>query len=235
MKNIPLTLVLLMTALLAGCAAPAVDKQGKTMEREFRLQDVAKGNVDLMVESHQREVMQHLRTLTEKFYRRNPREYRKEGLESVDAAVARIFDQIPRWTQGADLATSNGVDRVQLAFRDDYTGDRVYALMGGLTAMFMTAFNGKTEFFLLDSLDPQKLYNTARNVEVAAWKLGSARTPAGEPYLISNSIDPASLNLSFEREFGKVIGVQDALARFIADKTHRSIVWAIQTAVFLPI
>jgi hypothetical protein len=220
--------------LACGCASSAVDKHGKPLERAFRLQNVVKTNVDLLLESHQAELVTHMKSLTEKLYRRNPREFRKDGLDSVESAVARIFDQVPRWPD-ADLASSNGLDRIQLAFREDYPGDRVYALMGGLTAMFIAAFNNKTEFYVLDDLDPQKLYNAARNVEVAAWKLSSARTAAGEPFLLSNSIDPANVNLSFEREIGKLVGVQDALAKFIADKTNRSVVWVIQTAVFLPI
>ena len=40
--------------------------------------------------------------------------------------------------------------------------------------MIFLACGGKTEFYITDSLDAQKLYNSARNVEIAAWKLANA-------------------------------------------------------------
>ena len=46
------------------------------------------------------------------------------------------------------------------------------------------------------------------------------------------------VNLSFEREFGKMIAYQDAMARIAAQRTNRTIRRAVQTlatAVFLPI
>jgi hypothetical protein len=48
--------------------------------------------------------------------------------------------------------------------------------MGG---MLNAAFEEKTEFFMLDELDPQKIYNSARNLEIAAWKLANARDAGG--------------------------------------------------------
>ncbi len=59
--------------------------------------------------------------------------------------------------------------------RDDYPSDRVAAFVGGLGNMLYDAFDGKAEFFVLDDLDAQTLYNAARNVELAAWKLANAR------------------------------------------------------------
>src|SRR5690606_37644297 len=78
------------------------------------------------------------------------------------------------------------------AFRDDYTGDRVAALMAGLLSMVDAAFENKEEFFMFDSLDAQKLYNCARNIEIALWKLGTAKNAVGELFLLSNELDPAN-------------------------------------------
>ena len=103
--------------------------------------------------------------------------------------------------------------------------------------MVFLAYNGKTEFYLTDSLDPQKLYNSARNIEIAAWKLANSRDARGERLLLSNEMADVP-NLSFEREFGKMIADQDAMARIAAQRTNRTIRRAIQTlatAVFLPI
>ena len=104
--------------------------------------------------------------------------------------------------------------------------------------MIQTAFQDKTEFFVLDDLDPQSLYNAARNVEIAVWKLSTSRTAQGELYLLSNDGAGPIANLSFEREFGKMIGCLDVLSKIVADKTDRTVVKMIQsiaTAVFLPI
>lgn len=100
------------------------------------------------------------------------------------------------------------------------------------------------EFFILDDLDAQTLYNAARNVEIAAWKLANARRgqpegdqPAGAPIPLSNEMTPVQ-NLSFEREFGRLIGSLDLLSQVAADKTNRTVVkvaHSLATAVFLPI
>jgi hypothetical protein len=113
----------------------------------------------------------------------------------------------------------------------------VAAFVAGLGGMLHDAFNGKTEFFVMDDLDPQRLYNAARNLEIAAWKLAQARAADGSPLLLSNEIAPVP-NLSFEREFGKMIGNLDLLSRIVADKLNRTVVKVIQsmaTAIFLPV
>jgi len=56
--------------------------------------------------------------------------------------------------------------------------------------------------------------------------------------LLSNELDPANRNLSFEREFGRISGVLDFLAKVVADKHGRAISrisQSIATAVFLPV
>ena len=58
-----------------------------------------------------------------------------------------------------ELGEQRGTEAVLLALREDYRGDRVAAFVAGLGGMLHDAFNGKTEFFVLDDLDPQRLYN----------------------------------------------------------------------------
>lgn len=91
--------------------------------------------------------------------------------------------------------------------------------------------------YLLDELNAQHLYNAARNVAIAAWKLANARNENGEPLLYSNEIG-AVTNLSFEREFGRVIGQLEVLSEVIEQKTERAVLRVVQslaTAVFLPV
>jgi len=105
--------------------------------------------------------------------------------------------------------------------------------------MHMAAFDHRTEFYLLTEVDAQKLYNAARNTEAVMWKLATARNAMGDPMLLSNGFDPNGIpNLSFEREFGKLIGVEDTLAKVIEDKSNRAIRFGVvnaATMIFLPI
>ncbi|MDP2811932.1 MAG: hypothetical protein Q8O34_17470 [Rhodocyclaceae bacterium] len=197
---------------------------------------LAKTDIDRVAEAHRREVIGSLRLLAEKLYRRNPREWKKGGHESLEAAVARIFDPQISWRL-PELEGRRGTEALLLAFREDFRGDRVAAFIGGLGGMLHTAFDEKTEFFMIDDLEPQKLHNSARNVEIAVWKLSGARDASGAPLLLSNEMG-SNPNLSFEREFGKMIGSLDLLSKIVADKTNRTVVKVIQTmatAVFLPV
>ena len=76
------------------------------------------------------------------------------------------------------------------------------------------------------------------DIEIAAWKLANARDARGEPLLLSNEIAGDARNLSFEREFGKMIAYQDVMAQIAAQRTNRIIrrvVQTLATAVSLPI
>jgi hypothetical protein len=203
----------------------------------FSASQLAKTDIDRVAEAHQQEIFSNLKLLTEKLYRRNPRELKKSGRTSVEVGIARIFEGRHAWNF-PELQGRRGAQAIHLAFREDYGGDRVLAFMAGLGGMIQTAFQDKTEFFVLDDLDPQSLSNAARNVEIAVWQLSNKRTRLGEPYLLSNEGAGPAPNLSFEREFGKVIGSLDVLSKIVADKTDRTVVKVIQslaTAVFLPI
>jgi hypothetical protein len=219
-------LLLVAVLLLGACASNGAIAPGQ----------LAKTDVDRMVEAHRQELFASLKVVAEKLYRRNPREWRKAGLASQEEAVARLFDPQTAWRLSA-FEGRHGVDAILAAFREDYLGDRVAAFIGGLGGMLHAAFEEKTEFYMFDDVDPQKLHNSARNIEIAAWKLSNARAANGGLLLLSNEMQP-SQNLTFEREFGKMIGNLDLLSKIVADKTNRTVVKAIQsmaTAVFLPV
>ena len=227
--------------LLAGCAQSGaqIGNTGRAVGDSvagFDPKQIGKSDVDRVADLHRREVFASVRVLAEKLYRRNPREWRKGGHASVEAALDRLLDPRTGW-RPAEAAGRGGTDAILLALRADFAGDRVAVFIAGMGGMLNAAFDEKTEFFMLDDLDPQKLYNSARNLEIAAWKLANARDAAGALLLLSNeTAQPA--NLSFEREFGKMIGNLDLLSRLIADKGNRTIARVAQsvaTAVFLPV
>lgn len=243
-------LSLFVLVVLTGCASQEIQrKDGATSARAFSPSNLVKGDADMMADMSLRESLKSLKLLTEKLYRRNPQEFRKSGQESAEKATAHIFEQIPKWSEAASGSTSestsgststppNWEENFKLAFLEGYTGDRVQAFSNALTSMLLASYNYKTELFLTDTLSAQKLYNSARNIEVAVWKLSNARTPGGAKVLISNSMDGDIANLSFEREFGKLIAQQDLMALIIEDKSNRSISRIFQNAatfIFLPI
>jgi len=239
-NRIPALLACLLTAaLLASCSSqPIQRKDGSSSARSFSFTDLAKGDVDTVIEIHQQEVIGILKTLTLKLYRRNPNEWRKSGHASADAATTALFEPLEHW----NLAPQKNLPwetALLNTWRPDFAGDRVKALMDGLLVMHMAAFNHQLEFYLLTDVDAQKLYNAARNTEAVVWKLANTRNAQGELILHSNSMDASGVaNLSFEREFGKLIGIQDTLAKIIEDKSNRAIrfgVVNVATMAFLPI
>jgi len=217
--------------------APSTGQRHPPVEAQFKLADLAKSDIDAVSEVHFNESIASAKLLMEKLYRRNPRELRKSDLPTPEAGVARAFDPRRAW-RFAELSNQRGIDALQMAFRPDFTGDRVFAFGVGVGSMIAQAYGDKSQFYLVDNLDAQRLYNAARNVEIAAWKLANARGPNGELLLLSNEMTPSAPNLSFEREIGKLIAYQDTLALVMAQRTNRNIrriSQGLATAIFLPL
>jgi len=227
---------LLLALLLAGCNAGST-KDSPVKSRPFKLGDLAKSDVDMVIEIQLDYSLENLRILMDKLYLRNPRELRKGLQPDREKALERVFGA-NRAASIPELRGKRSVDAMRLAFDEGFQGDRVLTLMEGLRGMMLDSFDGKREFYLLDELDPQKLHNSARNIEIAVWKLSNDRDPAGGLYLISNETQGPVRNLSFERLFGKLIMIQDSTARFVAESTNRrikNVIQSLASAVFIPI
>ncbi|MBS0323173.1 MAG: hypothetical protein JSR19_04905 [Proteobacteria bacterium] len=180
--------------------------------------------------------MASLKVLAEKLYRRNPHEWHKGHWNQVDDPLNRLFASRHNWAF-PELEGHTGVEAMRLALRPDYAGDRVFALVAGMGGMLLAAFGGRDEQDMSDDLDPQKLYNAARNLEIVVWKLSNSKGPDGHLLLLTNEGGGVP-NLSFEREFGKMIGNLDLLSTVVADKANRTVIKILQnmaTAVFLPV
>jgi len=225
---------LLTLSLLTACSGPGIQrKDGSSSVRSFSIKDLAKSDVDSVVEIHQQEVIASLRNLTTHLYRRNPDEWRKSGFNSADEASDALFKSLPLWHLSAQRKLSWQACLTD-AGRLDFAGDRVKSMMNGLLVMHMAAFNHETEFYLLSEMNAQKFYNAARNTEYVAWELANRRDQQGKLLLQSNGVD----DLGIEREFGKLIGIQDTLAKVIEDKTNRAIRFGVvntASTLFLPI
>lgn len=222
-----------LLVLTASACSTRLDREGRP-ETRVEARYLLKTEIDRVTDVNRDEVVAGLMRIADKLYKRNPREWRQAGLASREAALERLRQ---RHTWPALAGQRERLAAAQ-AFAEDYRDDRVGALMFGLLTMVDAAFEHKDDFYILDSLSEIKLFNAARNMEIAIWKLSNDRNPAGEQYLLSNELDPLNRNLSFEREFGRIIGLLDFMAQVVADRNGRTlsrVTQSVATAIFLPV
>ena len=233
-NNFLLFFGLLLSSLLS--IQPAYGKEIVEPDRQSGTQ-LGKTDFDRMADHEIRENIQSLRSLMIKLYKRNPSELKKSTSEDAEKMVNWVFNGNHNWNFEA-INNIQGNDAIYLAFNEDYKGDRVLPFIVGMYTMLIKAHGGKKEFYLFDSIDPQLLYNASRNVEIAAWKLSNTKDASGRLYLVANEINEKENNLSFEREFGKIIGRTDFIAFTLSEKMERSITRVIQnlaTGILIPI
>ncbi|MDX2463650.1 MAG: hypothetical protein QNK31_03995 [Porticoccus sp.] len=216
--------------MLSGCGG-----QG------FSLKSLAKTDIDMVADAHYQEAELLLKELTIKLYKRNPRYLHSEtaavGQEyMIDNRVQQLFGSTGK-LYFAELPVL-GVDAIELALDPSFEGDRIFALMAGLTSMVRQSYGYQSEFFIYSDLDGQRLYHSARNLEIAFWRVTTYQDESGVPLILTNSINGEMQNLSYERLFGKLIALQDILAKIIAGKSQRMIKTVAQnvaTMAFFPI
>lgn len=245
MVNIPnLVTSAVLLGMLSACAvtsnntATQPDKSIPEQQDRSNINQLGKGDFDRMADVEIRENTESLRLLMLKLYKRNPHELQKSTSDVAEKMVNWIFDGEAQHHYNFEAMNNlQGTEAIFLAFNPEYTGDRVLSFIVGLQTMLLKSHGGKTDFYLTDSIDPQHIYNVARNIEIAAWKLSNARNELGALYLLTNEINDKDHNLSFEREFGKMIGRTDLYAIALAEKSQRLISRVMQnlaTAFFLP-
>jgi hypothetical protein len=235
-----------MILLLAGCSTTPeggyVDSpNGRPVPvRQDRntFHQLVKTDLDRLADIEYSENVSTLRLLMLKMYKRNPAEAQKSGLGTPEQIASYVFEQVAahHWQFDA-LGGAQDTAAIKLALNAQYSGDRVLALVVGIQSMLFRAHGNKSAFFLTDSIEPQSLYNAARNIEIAVWKLTNAKNTQGELLLLTNSQPGEVQNLSFEREFSKLIARTDLLALTLAEKSQRFIsrlTQSITTAPFLP-
>lgn len=229
--------IVLSLFLLSSCNKEIV-RENKPVEKSSGVTAIAKLDIDNVLDVHIRQSQKLLKELMIKLYKRNPRELKKSELKLPQEHIVRLFELEHSW-DFTELEGRHDIDVIKLTFTDDYQGDRVFSLIAGLLSMIMKSYNYKSEFYMFDTVDAQKLYNCARNIEIAVWKLGHNVDSNGELFLYSNSLSTDEVsNLSYERLFGKLIATQDNIAEIIANKSNRTITTVIQRiagAIFLPI
>ena len=218
-------IIITMFLTLAGCT-----------NQKFEINSLAKSDVDLLADAYVETQEELLKQLLIKLYKRNPRELGKVPHLSINERVKELF-RIEADISFDELKGMSGTSAMLMAFDETYTGDRVFALMAGMVGMLRMSWNGQREFFLTDSLDQQKLYNGARNIEIVSWRLRNRVQADGKPFLVAHG-EGQNINLSIVRIFAKLTAHQDMMARLVAQRNDRMInraVHAIATTAFLPI
>jgi hypothetical protein len=212
---------------LAGCSSSCKDVQ----RQSFEMSSLVKNDIDLVTETHQRVVFAALRELAVKLYKRNPREWKKVGHLSLESAVAALTgDPFP------SVEGKTSIDCIRLAFDEEFQGDRVKAFIAGLETMVLNSYDGHRDFYLYNMLDAQKLYDSARNIELASWLIRTKRDCRNTLFLLSSN-EGGTMSLGIERLFGKMINAQDMMAQIMADRSNRTIKNVLQSLVtaFIPI
>jgi len=221
-------MVITITCLFTGCVS----------NTPFQVKDIAKTPVDMITDIHLDRITRLLKQLTIKLYKINPFELTKAEESGITRKqrVDQIFS-CPATTPFKQLDGKKGAKAMLLGFDETYRGDRIFAVMYGLYTMILASYENQCEFFALDQLDQQKLYNSARNIEILVWRLKTRCKETGKPLLITNETHGEIENLSFERLFGKMIAIQDMMALIVADQSNRIITKVIHTAgmFFLPV
>lgn len=209
---------------------------GCTSQNSFKIENLAKSDIDKISELHLKEVTQHLRTLTRKLYIRNPAELKKNPGATINSRINMIF-QCSAAGGYREIEYKTGTEAILLGFDKEYRGDRVFSMMYGLYTMILNSYNNKCDLFIFDYLSEQNLYSSARNIEIFVWRLKTRVKDNGELLLLTDSLEGLVPDLSYERLFGKMISLQDTMARIISGRTGRLIEEVVQTAgmAFLPL
>jgi hypothetical protein len=215
--------LILIPFLLSGCGG-------------YEIKNLAKSDVDLVADEFIDESRRLVRELTVKLYKRNPQELRKTPGMTIEGRLQQLRNTREQ-LRFEELAYRQEVEALELVFNPHFSGDRVFALVVGLGGMLRNAYGYNPEFFIFDSLDGDKLLASAHNVDVLVWRLKNSRQDNGDPFLITSEYRGVVDNLSFERLFGKLIVLQEMMARIAGDATDRQVNTVVQAAsrVFIPL
>lgn len=215
-----------MIFLLTGCTASS----------EFHIKNLAKTDINIVCEIHMDKAVALLKKLTVKLYKKNPYQLQKSDNQTIDSRLKQIFI-CPLDNKYKELDFKDSTDAILLGFEPEFEGDRIFALMYGLYSMIHKSYNSQCEFFMLDFLNAQTLYNSARNIEIVVWRLKTRKKADGKLFILTNSCKAQISNLSYERIFGKLISLQDTMASITSRRSGMVIKDAVQAAgmAFFPI
>lgn len=211
-----------LAMLLAGCSSTP-SPYGKVQGERFGKRELVQSDTNRMATLAMQQNLDSLFALMDKLYKRNPSEWPKTA-KSPEAAMAFVRLTVLNRQGWAPLGEARDAKALSKALAVDFNDDRVAAFIYAAADTVVTAHGGKTQFTMVDGLNPQAVHNAARNMEVAAWILSSRRQADGSPLLLANEIGPQDRNLSFEREMSKIIARLDLMAIYGTEKYRRAVI-----------
>ena len=217
-KRYTYLLILILISALSGCGG------------DSKIKNIAKGDMDMAADTVVKSLDDYIMRLAHELYRTNPDELAKSPNIRLEHRLNQIVDY-PVEVAYHEIDNKQQVDAIELALDDSYDGDRVFALMIGISSMIRFAYNGQREFFLFDTIDPQKVYNSSYNLQLLKQKLAGI-----SPALLQIDVNPSDVNNAYTL-LEKISTTQDLMARIISDETSRVLNKSIvgTAAVFIPI
>lgn len=202
----------------------------------YDVKNLAKSDVNLVTDEFIAETRSLVIELMVKLYGRNPDQLRRGKINTVEGRLVQLRDA-PTSLGFSELGNVQEIAALNRVFNPSFTGDRVFLLTVGLGGMLRRAYGYNTESYMFDQLEYDVLETSARNTEILAWRLKNNRRPDGRHFLITSEYQGRVDNLSFERLFGKLIALQDMMARIAGDAGDRRVTKAVHTAtsVFIPL
>jgi hypothetical protein len=217
-----------------GCAGDAPTTRGEVQGDNFGKGELIQSDGNRITQNIMEANHYSLLLLADKLYRRNPAEWRKSA-PSREQALSPLDTVMLSGQPWLPLDGQRDIAALSLSLSPEFSGDRVAAFVMACNDTIITAHGGKREFYYLDGIDPQHIYNAARNIETALWILNTRKDARGQPLLLSNEMSPDRRNLSFEREFGKIIGRLDLLATYMTERYRRAAINYVQGLAMAPI
>lgn len=219
--------------ILSGCSSTPAP-HGSVNGADFSMQELVQSDSNRFATLAMTENLESLMRLADKLYQRNPAEWRKTAA-SREAALSQVRTAIWERQAWAQLDGQRDVQALSKALSPEFAGDRVAAFCYAMGDMLITSHGGKMRFTLIDGLDAQRVYNAARNVEIASWVLNTRKNAKGQLLLLSNHISEHERNLSFEREMGKLIARLDLVASYNTENVRRAAIGWGQSLVGGPV
>jgi hypothetical protein len=202
---------------LAGCGINRSTNRAESYSNHEWLQSSANRVANLAL----RDNLESVRRVQLSLYRRNPREWRKWA-PSQDAAAKRVWEDVMSGAPVPQLKGATGIDAVRSAFDANFQGDRVAALVVGWTSMLKQANGNTWSQTMVDGVDAENAFRTARNIEISLWLLYAKRDDKDQPVLLSTEISDQGRNLVADRELSKVVARLDLLAAQADEKYRRA-------------
>ena len=196
-------LVLILAFLLTGCSGSKV-------------KNIAKSDIDIAADTIVRSLDDYIRRLTLELYRNNPGQLAKASGIGLEQRLNQIVEY-PVEVAYNEISNKQQIKAIELALEYSYDGDRVFALMIGISSMIRLSYNNQREFFLFDTIDPQKLYDSSYNLQLLKQKLIDF-----PPSLLRIDINYGEVNNAYVL-IEKISTTQDLMSRIISDKSSRMI------------